>query len=181
MRTDATDFEHRPAVVHVYTGNGKGKTTAALGLAIRAAGAGQKVFFAQFLKRRPTSELTILHRLSDRITMRRFGGANFARNGGTSFDADETARSMAEAFEAVWSGQYSVIVLDEINVVLALGLINLRDVLSLIDALTGGMTMVLTGRDAPQPLIDAADLVTEMVEIKHYFRHGVPPLLGIEM
>lgn len=150
-------------------------------MAIRAAGAGQKVFFAQFLKRRPTSELAILNRLCDRITVRRFGGAEFVRNRGRSFDVDEAARGMAETFEAVWSGQYSVIVLDEINVVLTLGLINPQDVLSLIDALTGGTTMVLTGPDAPQPLIDVADLVTEMVEVKHYFRHGVPPLLGIEM
>jgi cob(I)alamin adenosyltransferase len=168
-------------MVHVYTGGGKGKTTAAIGLAVRAAGAGQQVFFAQFLKGRPTSELAILSRLSDRITVQRFGGNEFVRNGGNSFDAAEAQRGMRAALQATQSGRYRLIILDEINLALATGLVDVDDVLALIEGVQSGTTLVLTGRYAPEPIIDAADLVTEMQEIKHYYHAGTEACVGIEM
>ncbi len=168
------------AFVHVYTGDGKGKTTAAVGLTVRAAGAGRRVFFAQFLKGRPAAELISLRRLNGQVTVRRFGGVDFVRDGGTASDADEAATGMAEAFAAVWSGRYSLIVLDEINLAVSMGLVNAADVLSLIDSLRPGTTLVLTGRYAPANLLAAADLVTEMVEVKHYYRQGVSAIEGIE-
>jgi cob(I)alamin adenosyltransferase len=168
-------------MVHVYTGDGKGKTTAAIGLAVRVAGAGQKVFFAQFLKGRPTSELAILERLSDRITVQRFGNREFVRNGGTAFDVSESARGMDAATRAVTSGRYSLVVLDEINLAVASGLVEVDGVLGLIEAMQPRTTLVLTGRYAPESIIDAANLVTEMQEIKHYYHAGTEACIGIEM
>jgi len=168
-------------MVHVYTGEGKGKTTAAIGLAVRAAGAGLHVFFAQFLKGQDTSELTMLARLSDRITVRRFGGHEFVRNGGTIIDAALAAQGLATATEAITSNRYGLIVLDEINLAVATGLLDVTDVLSLIDLVLPTTTLVLTGRYATDAIIHSADLVTEMREIKHYYHTGVPARTGIEM
>jgi cob(I)alamin adenosyltransferase len=168
-------------MIHVYTGEGKGKTTAAIGLAVRAAGAGQSVFFAQFLKGRPTSELTILERLSDRITVRRFGSSEFVRNGGTAFDASEAARGMKAAARAISSGQYSLVVLDEINLAVATGLVDVDDMLRMTETARAGTTLVLTGRYATEVVIHSADLVTEMKEVKHYYHSGIEAMSGIEV
>ncbi|MCL2701513.1 MAG: cob(I)yrinic acid a,c-diamide adenosyltransferase [Phycisphaerae bacterium] len=168
-------------MVHVYTGEGKGKTTASIGLAVRAAGAGLNVFFAQFLKGQPTSELAMLARLSDRIMVRRFGGHEFVRDGGTAVDAAEAARGLATATEAITSGRYGLIVLDEINLAVATGLLDVTDVLAMIDLVPPTTTLVLTGRYATDAVIRSADLVTEMREIKHYYHSGVPACAGIEM
>jgi len=167
--------------IHVYTGDGKGKTTAAIGLAVRAAGAGQNVLFVQFLKGQPTSELAILKRLSDRITVQRFGGREFVRNGGTALDASEAERGMKTAARAISSGRYSLVVLDEINVAVAAGLVDVGDVLRLMKTAGAGSTLVLTGRYATEAVIRSADLVTEMKEIKHYYRAGMNACVGIEM
>ncbi len=167
--------------VHVYTGEGKGKTTAAIGLAVRTAGAGLDVFFAQFLKGRQTSELAILKRLSDRIIVRRFGGCGFIRNGGNEFDISEVEKGMQAAYEAIASGLYSLVILDEINLAVFTGLLEVGDVLTLLNARPEKTTIVLTGRYAPKEIIDSADLVTDMKEIKHYFHDGFPARLGIEM
>jgi len=168
-------------MVHVYTGEGKGKTTASIGLAVRAAGAGLNVFFAQFLKGQPTSELTMLARLSDRITVRRFGGNEFVRNGGTALDTAEATRGLATATEALLSNRYGLVVLDEINLAVATGLLDITDVLTLIDRVPPITTLVLTGRYATDAVIHSADLVTEMREIKHYYHTGTPACTGIEM
>jgi cob(I)alamin adenosyltransferase len=171
----------RRGIVHVYTGDGKGKTTAAIGLAVRAAGAGQQVFFAQFLKGRLTSELATLSRLSDRITLQRFGDREFVRDGGTAFDASEARRGMSAVARAIQDGRYRLVVLDEINLAMAPGLVDVDDVLALVETTQPGTTLVLTGRYAPEPIIDAADLVTEMQEIKHYYHSGVTAMSGIEV
>jgi cob(I)alamin adenosyltransferase len=168
-------------MIHVYTGEGKGKTTAAIGLTIRAAGAGQRVLFIQFLKRRPTSELAVLEQLSDRITVRRFGGREFVRDGGTAFDACEAARGLAAASAAIASGEYELVVLDEINLAVATGLLDVDDVLTLLTSVGPTITLILTGRYACQAVIAQADLVTEMREVKHYYRQGIAAMSGIEM
>jgi cob(I)alamin adenosyltransferase len=179
MPTDTQSLER--GFVHVYTGDGKGKTTAAIGLAVRAAGAGQQVFFAQFLKGQPTSELVALRTMSDHITIRRFGRGTFVKNGGDAADKQDVAIGMAEAFEAVWSRKYSLIILDEIVLAGAMNLVNVDDVLSLADEVSPGATLVLTGRYAPEKIIDAANLVTEMQEVKHYYHAGTEACIGIEM
>jgi cob(I)alamin adenosyltransferase len=166
--------------IHIYTGDGKGKTTAAIGLAVRAAGAGQQVFFAQFLKGQPTSELAFLSRLSDRITVQRFGGSGFVRNGGDAFDAAEAQRGMRAARQAARSGPYRLVILDEINLAMATGLVDVDEVLALVEEVQTDATLVLTGRYAPEPIIDAADLVTEMQELKHYYHAGTEACVGIE-
>lgn len=166
--------------VHVYTGNGKGKTTAALGLALRAAGAGWSVFFAQFAKGMPTSELAALSRFDDRITLRRYGQPRFIRQGLDETDLNLARRGLADCREALASGLYRLVILDEANLGPLLRLFSVEDLLDLIDARPDGVELVLTGRGADRRVLDRADLVTEMQEIKHYYRQGVLARTGIE-
>jgi len=166
--------------VHVYTGNGKGKTTAALGLAIRAAGAGWNVFFAQFAKGMATSEQVALARFQDRITIRQYGQNRFIRRGPDGQDIDLARRGLAECREAITSGQYRLVILDEANLGPVLRLFPVEELLELIDARPEGLELVLTGRDADYRVLERADLVTEMQEIKHYYRRGVLARTGIE-
>lgn len=158
--------------VHVYTGNGKGKTTAALGLVLRAAGAGWRVFFAQFGKATPSSELEALARFHDRITIRRYG------QGGWTPRPD--SEGLAECGRAIASGEYPLVVLDEANLGPALRIFTLDELLAVIDSRPPDVELVLTGRDAHPAVIARADLVTEMREVKHYFRRGVLARTGIE-
>jgi cob(I)alamin adenosyltransferase len=166
--------------VHVYTGNGKGKTTAALGLAIRAAGAGWNVFFAQFAKGMATSEQAALARFGDRITVRQFGRPGFIRHGPADEDLDLAGRGLAECHAAVASGRYRLVVLDEANLGPVLRLFSVDQLLELVDIRPDGVELVITGRGADRRLLDRADLVTEMQEIKHYYRRGVLARTGIE-
>lgn len=166
--------------VHVYTGNGKGKTTAALGLALRAAGAGWKVFFAQFAKGMATSEQAALARFDDRITIRQYGQARFIRHDPDIDDIDSALLGLAECYEAITSGQYRLVILDEANLGPVLRLFPVEELLQLVDARPDGVELVLTGRGADRRVLDRADLVTEMQEIKHYYRQGVLARTGIE-
>jgi cob(I)alamin adenosyltransferase len=166
--------------VHVYTGNGKGKTTAALGLALRAAGAGWNVFFAQFAKGMATSEQAALARFHDRITVRQYGQARFIRHGLNPTDIALAQRGLAECRQAITSGRYRLVILDEANLGPTLRLFPVEELLELVDARPDDLELVLTGRDADCRLLDRADLVTEMQEIKHYYRQGVLARTGIE-
>ena len=166
--------------VHVYTGDGKGKTTAALGLALRAAGAGWNVFVAQFAKGVPSSELAVLERLSDCVTVRQFGRSRFVERIPEADDLDCAEQGLAECREVVLSGDYRLVVLDEANVAVALGLFPVEALLELIELRADPMELVLTGRWAHPRVVEAADLVTEMREVKHYFQRGVPARIGIE-
>jgi len=166
--------------VQVYTGNGKGKTTAALGLSLRAAGAGLKVLFVQFLKGRNASEHESLRLLAPQIELRRFGGPGFIMEKPSQEDIAAAREGLEAVREAVRSGAWDVMVLDEINVAVSLGLILEADVLDLLDERPEGMEMVLTGRNAPEGILQKADLVTEMKEIRHYWRKGIPARRGIE-
>ena len=166
--------------VHVYTGEGKGKTTAALGLALRAAGAGWKVFIAQFLKGQDSSELVALERFAEEITVRQYGRAGFITGAPEPCDIDRARHGLAECTEAIASGDYSLVVLDEANVAVKLGLFSVDDLLAVIDARPEGVELVVTGRDADRRVINRADLVTEMREVKHYYQQGVQGRSGIE-
>ncbi len=168
--------------VQVYTGNGKGKTTAALGLAFRAAGRGLRTYIAQFLKGQPTGELEAAKKLAPLIRLEQFGREGFitVKEGPDDEDISRARAGLARALEAMLSGEYRIVVLDEINTAVHFGLLPEADVLDLIDRRPAAVELVLTGRYAPPSFIDRADLVTEMTEIKHYFDRGVKSREGIE-
>jgi cob(I)alamin adenosyltransferase len=166
-------------MIHVYTGNGKGKTTAALGLALRAAGAGLKVYICQFLKSRPTSELAALHKLK-KITVNQYGSQCFIRKSPTKKDIERAQSGFQAARKAIASGAYSVIILDEINCAVNLNLIEIEEVVSLLKGTPSCVELVITGRNAPKQIKDCADLVSEIKEIKHYFKKGINARKGIE-
>jgi cob(I)alamin adenosyltransferase len=168
------------AYFHVYTGEGKGKTTAALGLALRAAGAGWKVFIGQFAKGQATSELDALRRFEDRITIRQFGGEELIDPRPKNSDLEQAERGLAECATAISSGRYRLVILDEANVAATMRLLSLQKLLELIDSRPKSVELVLTGRWAPSEILDRADLITEMREVKHYYRKGVPARKGIE-
>jgi cob(I)alamin adenosyltransferase len=166
--------------VHIYTGDGKGKTTAALGLAIRAAGAGLKVFLAQFIKGRQYSELNTLDRLADQISVEQFGLPRFI-NGKPSVPDIEAARYGLERVKSsMQSGRFDMIIIDEGNVAVTYGLLSKQDLLDLIAMKPENMELVITGRGALPEIIDKADLVTEMNAVKHYYDNGVDARDGIE-
>ncbi len=163
----------------MYTGNGKGNTTAALGLALRAAGAGLKVFIAQFIKEEQCSEHLMLARLGDMITYRQYG-RGLIRNTPAEEDIAGAREGMREVSDAVRSGSYDVVILDEVNVAVSMGLISVEEVLGLMRGKPVAVELVLTGRNARDAVIEEADLVTEMREIKHYYEKGVKARRGIE-
>lgn len=167
-------------LIQVYTGNGKGKTTAAIGLAIRAAGAGKKVFFCQFLKGQYCSEVSSLNRFNDLITLERHGKESFVMNVSKE-DIEFAENGIKSAKKAIGSGQYNLVILDEINAVIDLKLIELHEIIDTIKQRPSHVEIVCTGRNAHLDLITIADLVTEMREIKHYFNKGTKARVGIEM
>ncbi len=166
--------------VQVYTGDGKGKTTAALGLAIRAIGAGLKVFIAQFLKMGEYSEIKTLKKLSDHITIEQFGRPRFRQGKPLPEDVEAAQKGLEKIRAVMAAGEYDVIILEEANVAVWKGLFTEQDLLDIIDAKPIGMEMVITGRGATAKVIAKADLVTEMKRIKHYFYKGVRGRVGIE-
>jgi len=166
--------------VQVYTGNGKGKTTAALGLALRAAGAGKKVFIAQFLKGSPSSELKSIARLAPEIILEQYGRKKFILSAPDSRDIARARQGLEKVKNAITSRKYDLLILDEINLAVHLKLISLEDLLAIMDIKPDNLELVLTGRYAHPRLLARADLVTEMKEIKHYYTRGVSARKGIE-
>ena len=167
-------------MVHVYTGDGKGKTTAAIGLAVRAIGAGFKVLIVQFIKNGEYSEIKALNKFSDSITIKQFGLGHFIKGAPSAEDFNAAQIGIEETESIVRSGNYKMVILDEANVAVKLGLFSVDDLLYIIDNKPDNVELIITGRDAEQKLIEKADLVTEMKEIKHYFRKGVMARVGIE-
>ncbi len=168
------------AFVHVLTGDGKGKTTAALGLSLRAAGSGLKIFFGQFVKKGQFSEIRALKRFADRITVEQFGLGNFT-NGTPSPEDIQAAQRGLERIEAVLAGgEYDMVVLDEANVAVKLGLISVQALLGVLVNKPDAVELVITGRYASPRIIEAADIVTEMKAVKHYYQKGVAARVGIE-
>jgi len=169
--------------IHVYTGDGKGKTTAALGLALRAAGRGLRTYLAQFMKKGEYGELLAVARhLSGLVTIEQFGLPEFHHAGEGVSPAERRAaeEGLAAAAAALASGRYRVVVLDEINVVLHFAILPVEPVLRLMESRPEEGELVLTGRRAPQAILDRADLVTEMREVRHYYQQGIQARDGIE-
>ncbi|HAY21407.1 cob(I)yrinic acid a,c-diamide adenosyltransferase [Desulfobacca acetoxidans] len=168
-------------LVQIYTGEGKGKTTAALGLALRALGRGLKVFMLQFLKGDDTGELFSTQQFGDKFVIRQTGLGGFIRKGKAGpEDAQRAKEAMNLAKDILRRGDYDLVILDEINVALYFELVSVPEVLKLLQARAPHVEVVLTGRYAPQEIIEAADLVTEMKNIKHYYHAGVKARKGIE-
>ena len=165
-------------LIQVYTGNGKGKTTAALGLAIRAAGRGMKVGFIQFLKGEPGGEHLFLSRYHAFDIIQTSAGDSFTKS--QEHLIEEAQRTLAYAEEQMLSGRYDLLVLDEIFIAIHKGLITTEQVLELLWKKPNLIELVLTGRYAPPELVQQADLVTEMRVIKHPFSQGVAARCGIE-
>ena len=166
--------------VQVYTGEGKGKTTAALGLAVRAAGAGLQVFIAQFIKSGETSEINALARFADQIRVEQFGAGGFIRGRPRPADIQAAERGLQRVGEIFRAGKHDIVILEEANVAAALGLFSEKTLLVLVAHRPAHVEVVITGRNAGPETIAAADLVTEMKAVKHYHRQGVAARVGIE-
>ena len=169
-------------LVQIYTGNGKGKTTAALGLSLRALGRGFKVCFIQFLKGRMKLGDGALLALKcvRNFEYASYGTGKFVTGKPSRKDFQEASRAFEHAKEAIMKGKYGVVVLDEITYAMNLGLIDVNKVIELVRNKPSTVEVVLTGRAADRRLVDVADLVTEMREVKHPFSHGVRARKGIE-
>ncbi|QJA06392.1 cob(I)yrinic acid a,c-diamide adenosyltransferase [Thermosulfurimonas marina] len=166
--------------VQVYTGEGKGKTTAALGLALRALGAGLRVAFLQFLKKGEYSEICALRRFEPQVLVRQYHSGGFVRGEPSEEVRRAAVLGWEEARGLLLSGDFQVVILDEANVALSLGLIPLSEVLEALSRRPARVEVVFTGRGAPEALMEMADLVTEMRAVKHYYAQGVRARRGIE-
>ena len=168
--------------VHVYTGNSKGKTTAALGLAFRAMGRGMKTYFGQFMKGQYYGELEAARMSSPYIIIEQYGKDTFihVQDPPNEEDVRMAREGLEKARKALLSGEYSIVVFDEIITAHYFHLISLEEMLETINMKPDGVELIFTGRYAPQALVDAADLVTEMKEIKHYADKGIYARDGIE-
>lgn len=166
--------------VHVYTGNGKGKTTAALGMALRAAGAGLNVFIAQFVKSMEYSEIKALKRFDDCITVKQYGQGCFIENGACAEDIAIAQKGLSEVKSVLASDRYQVVILDEAAIAVHFNLFSDDELLAALGGRHESAEVIVTGRYASEALIRYADLVTNMQEIKHYYTHGVIARRGIE-
>lgn len=170
----------RRGYIEVYTGNGKGKTTAALGLAVRSAGAGLKVFIAQFVKQRSSSEHQALKTFRGLITLKRYGRGFILNRKPKPSDVRAAQEGLGEIISLLKSKTYDVVILDEANVAVHHHLLTVNDLLYLMEIKPMGTELVITGRYADEKIIQMADLVTEMREVKHYRNQGVKARRGIE-
>ncbi len=165
--------------IHVYTGNGKGKTTAAFGLALRAACSGKKVYIGQFVKGMKYSEVKVEEYIPS-ITIEQLGRDCFIEHDPTKEDIDAARKGFEKCKAILKEGEYDLVILDEISIAIYFKLVSTEEVLEIIKNKADNVELVLTGRYAPQEIIDAADLVTEMKEIKHYYNDGIMARKGIE-
>lgn len=182
-------FEVRPPVrrtplpvglVQVYTGGGKGKSTASFGLIVRAVGHGLRCCLIQFMKKGSYGEIVALRRLPG-IHIEQYGSGHWVKRGRPAAEDLELAeRALRAGRRAASSGNFDLVVLDEVNMALVRGLISVADVLALVDARAERTELVLTGRGAPKALLDRADLVTMMVGMKHPYHGGLDARAGIE-
>ncbi|MFC2092660.1 cob(I)yrinic acid a,c-diamide adenosyltransferase [Bacteroidota bacterium] len=175
-------FKLKKGFIQIYTGNGKGKTTAAIGQAVRAAGHRLKTYIVQFMKDHPYGEVESLKSLKQLITLEQFGNDEFVlkREHPDKKDVELANNALAKARGKMLSGMFDLIILDEICVAIYFRLLDVNEVLKLIEEKPEQVELILTGRYCPDELIDKADLVTEMKEVKHYYQKGIIARKGIE-
>lgn len=166
-------------MIQVYTGCGKGKTTAALGLAIRAAGAGRKIYICQFIKGKNYSELKSLKKFKN-IKIEQFGRGCFIKKAPLKEDIALAQKGLQKLKKILKQNEYNLLILDEINIAVKLGLLGLPDIIKLLRKTPSEVELVLTGRYAHPQIIRCADLVSEIKEVKHYLKKGVKARRGIE-
>ena len=168
-------------LTHVYTGNGKGKTTAMLGLAMRAVGAGMRVYIGQFLKDKAYSEMLAVKDMVPAIVSEQYGEGFVIGGGAKQSDLENAESGMKKATNAMLSGDFDMVALDEVLVAVHLGLISIDALLEFVTKKPPTVELILTGRYASAQVVAIADLVTDMVEVKHYYNAGVPARKGIEL
>ncbi|MEJ6950415.1 cob(I)yrinic acid a,c-diamide adenosyltransferase [Natronospora cellulosivora (SeqCode)] len=179
MNKRRSEFVMGKGYIHIYTGNGKGKTTAALGLSLRAVCAGKKVYVGQFVKGMKYSE-TKSENFLPNFEMHQFGRNCFIYNEPEQEDIDSARKGLEICKEILTEGKYDVVVLDELNIALYYKLLDVEEVIEMLKNKARSVEVIITGRYAPEKLIEIADLVTEMKEIKHYYQKGVKARDGIE-
>ena len=166
--------------IQVYTGNGKGKTTASLGLAMRTIGAGRKVFIGQFLKSGDYSEMNTLRQFKDQVTVEHYGLGRFVKNAPTKEDVEAGRKGYKRVIEVLEKGEYDLVIVDEGNIAVKYNIFSEQELLDLFKKKPEHVELVVTGRGATSKVIEKADLVIEMKAIKHYFQQGVKARVGIE-
>jgi len=179
--TKPAGHTHFKGLVELFTGNGRGKTSAALGTALRALGCGLRVHIIYFMKGGfPYNEQKALAHLPN-VSYERFGGSHFVNpNNVRPEDKEEARKALDAARKAMLSGNYDVIILDEVNIATAWGLVDTTEVVELIKQKPENVELILTGRYAPKELVELADLVTEMVKVKHPYDKGIASREGID-
>ena len=165
--------------IHIYTGDGKGKTTAAFGLAVRALCAGKSVYIGQFVKSMQYNETRVTEKF-DRIRIEQFGNGCMLTREAVEDDVRMAHEGLVRCKEILLSDEYDLVILDELTIALFLGLLESDEVLNLLRSKHPETEVVVTGRYASQELIDIADLVTDMREVKHYYTQGVLSRDGID-
>jgi len=169
----------KKGLVQIYTGNGKGKTTASLGLALRASGAGLKVCVLQFIKKRPYSEIKALKKIKN-IEVAQYGRGCFIRKKPSPADIKCAKQGLEKAKRVLASSKFDMLILDEANIALKLGLLTPEEIITLVKMKPRNVELILTGRSCPGRLFRYADLITDMREIKHPYNKGVKARPGIE-
>lgn len=166
--------------IHIYTGNGKGKTTAAFGLALRAVGAGKRVFIAQFVKGKPYSENDAVCNFLSAITIKQYGLDCFIYKKPTEKDFQAAKNGLDEVSRIIADGDFDVVILDEACIAIYYNLFGSNELIEILKSRPEPMEIIITGRYATPELIEFADLVTEMKEVKHYYAKGIEARKGIE-
>ena len=169
-------------LVEVYTGNGKGKTTSAFGLVLRALGRGKRVIIFQFIKSSdfPSGEVIALKKAFPEVEIIQGGSGRFIKGSPTEEDISMAKNLYKKVVQSASSGEYDIVIVDEIFPAYNVGLITLEEILELIEKKDDNTELVLTGRGAPEEVISLSHLVTEMREIKHPYKEGVKARMGIE-
>ncbi len=166
--------------VQIYTGNGKGKTTASAGLALRAVGAGMRVFIGQFIKNKDSAEMKLLRERCPEVDIVQFGAGGFITSTPSGNDLEKAHNGIEHLRNALACDDYDMVIADEILGALSAGVVTLDEITTLIAERPSHLELIFTGRNAPQEIIEKADLVTEMNCIKHYYDKGVQARKGIE-
>ena len=178
---EETLAKYNRGLVFVYTGNGKGKTTAAMGQALRAVGHGLTVLVIQFMKGKKYGEVIACEKFLPAITICPCGLDSFVMRGNPApVDIDLAQQGLNLARKSLSSGEYNMVILDEINVALDFGLVSVKDVVEMIKGRATNVDVVMTGRYAPPEIIEIADTVSEVNEIKHHYSTGLKERAGIE-